>query len=58
MWGHFPKSILDVAWGELLQRLAYKAEEAGKFAVAVAPQSERGGGLRPQKSEIKEHYKT
>jgi putative transposase len=35
--GHFPKSILDAAWGELLRQLAYQAEEAGKFAVAVAP---------------------
>jgi IS605 OrfB family transposase len=37
--GHFSKSILDVAWGELLGQLASKAEEAGKFAVAVDPQS-------------------
>jgi putative transposase len=35
--GNFPKSILDAAWGELLGQLAYKAEEAGKFVVAVAP---------------------
>jgi putative transposase len=35
--GHFSKSVLDAAWGELLGQLAYKAEEAGKFVVAVAP---------------------
>jgi transposase len=38
--GHFSKSILTAAWEELLGELAYKAEEARKFAVAVDPQSE------------------
>jgi putative transposase len=35
--GRFSKSVLDEAWGELLRQLTYKAEEAGKFAVAVVP---------------------
>lgn len=35
--GDFAKSILDVAWKELFWQLAYKAEYAGKWAVAVDP---------------------
>jgi putative transposase len=35
--GHFAKSILDAAWGQLLFQLAYKAEEAGCYLVAVNP---------------------
>lgn len=33
----FGKSIMDAAWGELIWQLTYKAEEAGKYAVAVDP---------------------
>lgn len=35
--GHFAKSIMDAAWGQLLFQLNYKAESAGKYAVAVNP---------------------
>ena len=31
------KSIMDVAWGELIRQLIYKAEEAGVWAVPVNP---------------------
>jgi putative transposase len=33
----FGKGILDAAWGELIHQLKYKAECAGKYAVAVDP---------------------
>jgi putative transposase len=33
----FSKSISDAAWGELIRQLTYKAEEAGKYVVAVNP---------------------
>lgn len=35
--GHFAKSIMGAAWGQLLFQLAYKAESAGKYVVAVNP---------------------
>jgi len=35
--GKFAKSIMDAAWGQLLFQLAYKAEEAGRYVVAVDP---------------------
>ena len=35
--GNLSKSILDAAWGMLLFQLAYKAEEAGRYVVAVNP---------------------
>jgi putative transposase len=31
------KSIFDAAWGELIHQITYKAEEAGRYAVAVDP---------------------
>jgi putative transposase len=31
------RSILDAAWGLLLFQLAYEAEEAGRYAIAVSP---------------------
>lgn len=31
------KSILDVAWGELVWQLSYKAESAGRWAIPVNP---------------------
>ena len=33
----YSKSIADAAWGQLLERLSCKAEEAGKMVVAVNP---------------------
>jgi putative transposase len=33
----YSKSIADASWAKLLQRLSYKAEEAGKTVVAVDP---------------------
>lgn len=35
--GYLSKSILDAAWGVLIHSLVCKAEEAGKYAVAVDP---------------------
>lgn len=35
--GRFAKSILDAAWGQFTQRLAYKAESAGCIFVRVEP---------------------
>ena len=35
--GDFAKSIMDAAWGQLLFQLAYKAEEAGRYVIAVDP---------------------
>jgi putative transposase len=35
--GFLAKSILDAAWGQLLFQLAYKAESAGRYVVAVNP---------------------
>jgi len=35
---HLAKSISDVAWGAFLFMLVYKAAEAGKLAIGVAPQ--------------------
>jgi putative transposase len=35
--GYLAKSILDAAWGQLLFHLAYKAERAGRYVVAVNP---------------------
>ena len=35
--GNFSKSIIDAAWGILLRQISYKAEEAGRYAVAVDP---------------------
>lgn len=37
--GHFAKSIMDAAWGQLLFQLAYKAENAGKWVVPVNPRN-------------------
>lgn len=33
--GHFAKSIMDAAWGELIWQLKYKAEKAGVWVVPV-----------------------
>lgn len=41
--GHFAKSILDAAWAQLIWQISYKAESAGRYAVAVDP---RGTTLR------------
>jgi putative transposase len=35
----FAKSIMDAAWGILLFQLAYKAESAGRYVVAVNPRN-------------------
>lgn len=35
--GYLSKSVLDAAWGVLVHALVCKAEEAGKWAVAVDP---------------------
>lgn len=35
--GNFAKSILDAAWGQLIQQLIYKAEYAGKWVIPVNP---------------------
>jgi putative transposase len=35
----YSKSIADASWAQLLQRLFYKAEEAGKTVVAVDPRN-------------------
>lgn len=35
----YSKSIADVSWAQLLQRLSYKAVEAGKTVVAVNPRN-------------------
>ena len=35
--GHFSKSIMDVAWSQFLWQIAYKAESAGRYAIAVDP---------------------
>jgi putative transposase len=37
--GDLAKSILDAAWGQLLRQVAYKAAEAGAWAVPVAPKN-------------------
>src|SRR5262249_14150509 len=37
--GKLSKSILDAAWGELTRQIAYKAEEAGRWAVPVNPRN-------------------
>jgi putative transposase len=34
---HMAKSIMDAAWAQLIHQLVYKAECAGKYAVAVNP---------------------
>lgn len=33
------RSIMDAAWGILLRQLAYKAEEAGRYLIAVSPRN-------------------
>ncbi len=35
--GHFAKSIMDAAWGQFLFQLAYKADKAGRYVIAVNP---------------------
>ena len=35
--GDFAKSIMDAAWGELIWQISYKAEWAGRYAIAVDP---------------------
>jgi putative transposase len=35
--GGLNRSILDAGWGQLLRFLAYKAEDAGRIMIAVAP---------------------
>ena len=35
----YSKSIADASWAQLLQKLSYKAEEAGKTVVAVDPRN-------------------
>jgi putative transposase len=37
------KSILDAAWAQLLYQISYKAEKAGRYAIAVNP---RGTSIR------------
>ena len=37
--GHFAKGIMDAAWGILLFQLAYKAESAGRYVIAVNPRN-------------------
>ncbi len=37
--GRLAKSIMDAAWGQLLFQLAYKAESAGRYVVAVNPRN-------------------
>ncbi len=41
--GNLAKSILDAAWGQLLYCVSYKAEGAGRYAIAVNP---RGTSIR------------
>jgi putative transposase len=41
--GSFAKSILDAAWGMLIFQISYKAENAGRYAIAVNP---RGTSIR------------
>jgi putative transposase len=41
--GHFAKSILDAAWSQLIYQISYKAEYAGRYAIAVNP---RGTSIR------------
>ena len=41
--GRLAKSILDAAWSELLYQISYKAEYAGRYAIAVNP---RGTSIR------------
>lgn len=41
--GNLAKSILDAAWGQLLYQITYKAEKAGRYAIAVNP---RGTSIR------------
>ena len=36
---YLSKSIIDASWGRFLQQLAYKAEEAGVWAVGVNPKN-------------------
>jgi putative transposase len=35
--GYFAKSILDAAWAQLIYQISYKAEYAGRYAIAVNP---------------------
>lgn len=35
--GHFAKSIMDAAWGILVEQITYKAENAGVWSVPVNP---------------------
>ena len=35
--GRFAKSIHDASWGKFIHMLVYKAESAGKYAIAVNP---------------------
>jgi putative transposase len=35
--GNLAKSIMDAAWGKLLFQVSYKAESAGRYAIAVNP---------------------
>ncbi len=41
--GNLAKSILDAAWAQLLYQISYKAEKAGRYAIAVNP---RGTSIR------------
>ena len=50
---NFARSILDAAWGMLGKQLTYKAEEAGKWAIPVAPRVHHADllGMRPGAEE-------
>jgi putative transposase len=54
------KSIMDAAWGQLIRQLVYKAECAGKYAVAVNPygttQSCSGCGEKVPKKLWQRHH--
>lgn len=41
--GRLAKSILDAAWAQLIWQISYKAEKAGRYAIAVNP---RGTSIR------------
>lgn len=58
--GRFAKGILDAAWGQFTQRLAYKAEEAGCIFVRVEPRGttqecSRCGTVVPKDIRVRVH---
>jgi putative transposase len=52
--GYFAKSILDAAWAQLIYQISYKAEYAGRYAIAVNPRGTSilcsGCGARVEKT--------